>query len=108
MDWRSFSQVKELGVAVKNCPCVALDVKKIWEVYFYTGLRNSTLPANGKFNQSDDTNYNAQNRFSITFDNHCLFCSPSLSLSLSLSQTPPLAEPSQAKKKKIAKRFQQI
>jgi len=32
-DWRSLTQVKELGVLVTDCPCLANDMDKIWSVY---------------------------------------------------------------------------
>ena len=34
MDWRSLSQVKELGVLVTNCSCLAKDMTKIFNVSF--------------------------------------------------------------------------
>jgi phospholipase D3/4 len=34
MDWRSFTQVKELGVVVKDCPEVAADVTRYFEVWW--------------------------------------------------------------------------
>ncbi|KAM9358791.1 5'-3' exonuclease PLD3 [Symphorus nematophorus] len=37
MDWRSLTQVKELGVAVYNCSCLAADLSKIFEAYWYLG-----------------------------------------------------------------------
>ncbi|XP_075230962.1 5'-3' exonuclease PLD3-like isoform X2 [Lycorma delicatula] len=37
MDWRSLTQVKELGIYVQNCSCLAEDVAKIFDVYWYLG-----------------------------------------------------------------------
>ncbi|KAJ8254943.1 hypothetical protein GJAV_G00199150 [Gymnothorax javanicus] len=37
MDWRSLSQVKEVGVSVGNCSCLAQDVSRVFEVYWYIG-----------------------------------------------------------------------
>lgn len=34
MDWRSLTQVKELGVVLMNCSCLAQDVGKIFKVIF--------------------------------------------------------------------------
>lgn len=34
MDWRSLTQVKELGIFGYNCSCLAKDVNKIFEVKF--------------------------------------------------------------------------
>jgi hypothetical protein len=36
-DWRSLTQVKEVGLLVKNCACLAQDVVKIWDVYWILG-----------------------------------------------------------------------
>ncbi|ESO93518.1 hypothetical protein LOTGIDRAFT_119020, partial [Lottia gigantea] len=35
LDWRSFTQVKELGIVVKDCSCLAKDMMKIFEVYWF-------------------------------------------------------------------------
>ncbi|XP_012528482.1 5'-3' exonuclease PLD3 [Monomorium pharaonis] len=37
MDWRSLSQVKELGLMVLNCSCLANDYAKIFDVYWKLG-----------------------------------------------------------------------
>ncbi|KAJ8394067.1 hypothetical protein AAFF_G00054110 [Aldrovandia affinis] len=37
MDWRSLTQVKEVGVSVGNCSCLARDVARVFEVYWYMG-----------------------------------------------------------------------
>ena len=36
-DWRSLTQVKEVGLLVKNCACLAQDMAKIWDVYWALG-----------------------------------------------------------------------
>lgn len=43
-DWRSLTQVKEVGLLVKNCACLAQDVAKIWDVYWALGKPGSTVP----------------------------------------------------------------
>eukprot|EP00088_Acartia_fossae_P004470 TRINITY_DN11916_c0_g1_i12.p1 TRINITY_DN11916_c0_g1~~TRINITY_DN11916_c0_g1_i12.p1 ORF type:complete len:505 (-),score=109.62 TRINITY_DN11916_c0_g1_i12:929-2443(-) len=43
-DWRSLTQVKEVGVLVKNCGCLAKDMAKIWEVYWELGRPGATVP----------------------------------------------------------------
>lgn len=37
MDWRSLTQVKELGTAIYNCSCLAADLGKIFEAYWFLG-----------------------------------------------------------------------
>lgn len=45
MDWRSLSQVKEAGLSVEDCGCLAQDVSRIFEVYWTLGgATNGSLP----------------------------------------------------------------
>ncbi|XP_062454201.1 5'-3' exonuclease PLD3 isoform X2 [Rhea pennata] len=44
MDWRSLTQVKELGVAVYNCSCLAQDLSKVFEAYWALGIPNASIP----------------------------------------------------------------
>ncbi|XP_063045542.1 5'-3' exonuclease PLD3 isoform X2 [Engraulis encrasicolus] len=45
MDWRSLTQVKEVGVSVENCSCLAQDAVRIFGIYWDIGDRtNGTLP----------------------------------------------------------------
>ncbi|KAM6326940.1 5'-3' exonuclease PLD3-like isoform 2-T2 [Alca torda] len=44
MDWRSLTQVKELGVAVYNCSCLAGDLRKIFEAYWALGVPGASIP----------------------------------------------------------------
>uniref|UniRef100_H3DNT1 5'-3' exonuclease PLD3 n=1 Tax=Tetraodon nigroviridis TaxID=99883 RepID=H3DNT1_TETNG len=42
MDWRSLTQVvKELGTAIYNCSCLAADLGKIFEAYWFLGASQS-------------------------------------------------------------------
>ncbi|XP_012693856.2 5'-3' exonuclease PLD3 [Clupea harengus] len=41
MDWRSLTQVKELGAVVYDCGCLAEDLGKIFEAYWYLGETES-------------------------------------------------------------------
>ncbi|CAB3397346.1 unnamed protein product [Caenorhabditis bovis] len=43
-DWRSLTQVKELGIAVFNCPCMGEDLKKLLEIYWQMGAPGAKLP----------------------------------------------------------------
>ncbi|XP_048351237.1 5'-3' exonuclease PLD3 isoform X1 [Sphaerodactylus townsendi] len=45
MDWRALTQVKELGIAVYNCSCLAQDLGKLFEVYWALGWPNATIPS---------------------------------------------------------------
>ncbi|XP_047736889.1 5'-3' exonuclease PLD3-like isoform X2 [Hyalella azteca] len=55
MDFRSLTQVKELGVVLWNCSCLARDMRKIFEQYRYVGARRS-IPAVWPANFSTDIN----------------------------------------------------
>lgn len=44
LDWRSLTQVKELGVIIYNCSCLAEDMAKIFQIYWYLGLPTSVIP----------------------------------------------------------------
>lgn len=45
MDWRSLTQVKEIGIIVTNCSCMANDLAKIFDVYWEMGgIVNGSLP----------------------------------------------------------------
>ncbi|XP_067844765.1 inactive phospholipase D5 isoform X2 [Heptranchias perlo] len=41
MDWRSLTQMKELGVIMYNCSCLALDLHKVFSVYWQLEYRDS-------------------------------------------------------------------
>ncbi|KAM6933976.1 5'-3' exonuclease PLD3 [Xenentodon cancila] len=41
MDWRSLTQVKELGAVIYNCSCLAADLGKIFEAYWFVGESQS-------------------------------------------------------------------
>jgi len=38
------NQVKELGALVQNCSCVAEDMAKIFDVYWYLGVPHTPVP----------------------------------------------------------------
>ncbi|KAI4504438.1 hypothetical protein M0802_000909 [Mischocyttarus mexicanus] len=43
MDWRSLTQVKELGLVALNCSCLATDYAKIFDIYWQLG-KDGRLP----------------------------------------------------------------
>uniref|UniRef100_A0A671Y6L8 Phospholipase D family, member 7 n=1 Tax=Sparus aurata TaxID=8175 RepID=A0A671Y6L8_SPAAU len=46
MDWRSLSQVKEVGLSVEDCSCLAQDAFRIFGVYWsLSGANNGSLPS---------------------------------------------------------------
>ncbi|KHJ88349.1 phospholipase D domain protein [Oesophagostomum dentatum] len=43
-DWRALTQVRELGLAAFNCPCVANDLTKLLEIYWEMGAPGAKIP----------------------------------------------------------------
>lgn len=67
LDWRSLTQVKEMGVLVQNCPCLGNDLKKIFNVYWYLGQSDVTVP--NKWPSQFNTSINETNPLSVSFNN---------------------------------------
>ncbi|XP_041931540.1 5'-3' exonuclease PLD3 isoform X1 [Alosa sapidissima] len=60
MDWRSLTQVKEVGVSVENCSCLAQDAARIFGIYWDIGDRkNGSLPPYwpGRFSALSSANH---------------------------------------------------
>ncbi|RZF40998.1 hypothetical protein LSTR_LSTR006301 [Laodelphax striatellus] len=43
-DWRSLTQVKEIGIYIKDCPCLVEDIGKIFDAYWMLGEPNAKVP----------------------------------------------------------------
>ncbi|EHB18342.1 Phospholipase D3 [Heterocephalus glaber] len=84
MDWRSLTQVKELGVVMYNCSCLAQDLTKIFEAYWYLGQAGSSIPST--WPRPYDTRYNQETPMEI-----CLNGTPALAY---LASAPPPLCPS--------------
>ncbi|RWR99733.1 hypothetical protein B4U79_00758 [Dinothrombium tinctorium] len=63
MDWRSLTQVKELGVFVADCPLLARDLHKIFQVYWILGNASAKIPE--KWPDYLATNINVENPLSL-------------------------------------------
>ncbi|RXN35225.1 phospholipase D3-like isoform X2 [Labeo rohita] len=60
MDWRSLTQVKEVGVSVEDCSCLAQDASRIFDVYWEVGAqKNGSLPPfwPGRFSALSSSKY---------------------------------------------------
>ncbi|XP_077398057.1 5'-3' exonuclease PLD3 isoform X1 [Festucalex cinctus] len=66
MDWRSLTQVKELGVLVSNCSCLASDLGKIFEAYWFLG-ESKSIPS--PWPSSFSTLYNKETPLQLTLNN---------------------------------------
>uniref|UniRef100_A0A8I3WC06 5'-3' exonuclease PLD3 n=1 Tax=Callithrix jacchus TaxID=9483 RepID=A0A8I3WC06_CALJA len=84
MDWRSLTQVKELGVVMYNCSCLARDLTKIFEAYWFLGQAGSSIPST--WPRPYDTRYNQETPMEI-----CLNGTPALAY---LASAPPPLCPS--------------
>ncbi|XP_074497260.1 5'-3' exonuclease PLD3 [Sebastes fasciatus] len=78
MDWRSLTQVKELGVVVYNCSCLAADLGKIFEAYWFMG-ESQSIPS--PWPSSFSTLYNKDTPLQLSLNN-----TPS---NVYLSSSPP-------------------
>ncbi|CAG9765227.1 unnamed protein product [Ceutorhynchus assimilis] len=89
MDWRALTQVKEMGIVIYNCTCIADDASKIFEVsidllnliaseelyckngyfqvYWSLGENNSVIPDRWPDNLS--TNFNVNTPLSLNYEN---------------------------------------
>ncbi|XP_024936685.1 phospholipase D3 isoform X2 [Cephus cinctus] len=65
MDWRSLTQVKELGVFVLNCSCLAEDLGKIFDVYWMLG-KDGKVPSS--WPESLRTKINMDNPMNFTLN----------------------------------------
>ncbi|KAM3911675.1 5'-3' exonuclease PLD3 isoform 1-T2 [Leptodactylus fuscus] len=82
MDWRSLTQVKELGTAVYNCTCLAQDLGKIFEAYWALGEANATIPS--PWPDKFSTIYNKETPMEVSLNN-------TASLVYLSSSPPPLS-----------------
>ncbi|KAM9070911.1 LOW QUALITY PROTEIN: 5'-3' exonuclease PLD4 [Sarcophilus harrisii] len=66
MDWRSLTQVKELGVVIYNCSSLAYDLEKTFQTYWVLGIPGATIPK--PWPQNYSTNINWHHPLQETFD----------------------------------------
>lgn len=68
MDWRSLTQVKELGLLIENCSCLAQDISKIFQVYWQMGADNARIPDKWPDSMSTKINANSPVKVNYTAD----------------------------------------
>lgn len=66
-DWRSLTQVKELGAVIYNCSCMAEDLQKIFDVYWYLGNPDAKVPDH--WPSDFDTKFNMENPMEVYYNN---------------------------------------
>ncbi|XP_011638332.1 phospholipase D3-like isoform X1 [Pogonomyrmex barbatus] len=76
MDWRSLSQVKELGLIVLNCSCLANDYAKIFDVYWKLS-EDGKVPSTWPDSLSTKININNPLNFTYMDNKYKLFIASS-------------------------------
>lgn len=84
MDWRSLTQVKELGVLARNCSCLAQDLAKIFDVYWDMGVPDARVPS--KWPKQYAANYNLSVPAKVQFNGDHV-------LNTYFSSSPPMLSP---------------
>ncbi|OQR75805.1 phospholipase D3-like [Tropilaelaps mercedesae] len=83
MDYRSLSQVKEIGAVLYYCPSLALDLKKVFDVYWMIGGLNAIPP---RWPDNFTTQYNDKTPLAININ--------SSAAEVYISSSPPPFSPS--------------
>ncbi|KAI6190479.1 hypothetical protein M3Y97_00122500 [Aphelenchoides bicaudatus] len=66
MDWRSLTEVKELGVVLQNCSCMAIDLQKIFVVYWRVAENSALIPEPWPLNLR--TKFNHEHPLNISYN----------------------------------------
>jgi phospholipase D3/4 len=66
MDWRSLTQVKELGIYIRNCSCIANDLSKIFSSYQF--IAKESFKDFYKWPHNFYTKINEMNRLPVIFN----------------------------------------
>ncbi|XP_030071139.1 5'-3' exonuclease PLD4 isoform X2 [Microcaecilia unicolor] len=69
MDWRSITQVKELGAVMYNCSCLAKDLLKTFNTYWDLGFPNASIPS--PWPDSYSTDINQSQPLELKFNGTC-------------------------------------
>ncbi|KAF5305553.1 hypothetical protein FQA39_LY01644 [Lamprigera yunnana] len=67
MDWRSLTQVKELGIVVRNCSSLSEDIAKIFDVYWMLGIPGAKVP--NRWPSFLETHYNVNTPMNLILNN---------------------------------------
>ncbi|XP_034460999.1 5'-3' exonuclease PLD3 [Hippoglossus hippoglossus] len=87
MDWRSLTQVKELGAVVYNCSCLAEDLSKIFDAYWLLG-ESQSIPS--PWPVSFSTLYNKDTPLQLTNTPASVYLSSSPPSFCAAGRTPDL------------------
>ncbi|KAJ2951155.1 hypothetical protein O0L34_g5547 [Tuta absoluta] len=90
MDWRSLTQVKEMGIVAYNCSCLATDLSKIFDVYWSLGTPDATVPDSWPAELSTDINIQHPINISDTQRSYAAYITAlGLSWSVETKSLPP-------------------
>ncbi|KAK6022961.1 phospholipase D domain protein [Ostertagia ostertagi] len=65
MDWKSLAEVKELGLYIRNCPCLAADLHRIFAVYWHLGQKDAKIPS--KWPSAFETSFNIKSPMKLNW-----------------------------------------
>ncbi|KAI4883034.1 hypothetical protein NFI96_017795 [Prochilodus magdalenae] len=89
MDWRSLTQVKELGAVVYDCSCLAKDLDKIFEAYWFLG-QSATVPTPWPSQYSTAYNKDTPMQLSLNGTDSSVYLSSSPASLCAEGRTPDL------------------
>lgn len=90
MDWRSLTQVKELGVLGQNCPQLTSDLAKIFKAYWYLGSNpTARIPSTWPWEYNTDYNQEQPMLLNIKKANSSNY----IMQGFAASSPPPLSAP---------------
>ncbi|XP_078516706.1 5'-3' exonuclease PLD3-like isoform X2 [Lissotriton helveticus] len=90
MDWRSLTQVKELGAVLYNCSCLAHDLRKIFQMYSYLGEEGASVPSSWPNDFSADSSHSHPQHVLLNGSNAQVFISSSPSALCAAGRTSDL------------------
>ncbi|KAH9509357.1 5'-3' exonuclease pld3 [Bulinus truncatus] len=82
-DWRSYTQVKELGVLIENCPEIAADADNLFDIYWYfssparpseLGVSSTTFSTNMNMTNPQYIKYNKTEALVYLSSSPPMFC----------------------------------
>ncbi|XP_067399929.1 5'-3' exonuclease PLD3-like [Emydura macquarii macquarii] len=90
MDWRSLTQVKELGAVLYNCSCVARDLHRIFAMYRALGGQGALLPTTWPADLSALSSLSRPVKLQLNGSSAELYLSSSPPALCSMGRTPDL------------------
>lgn len=67
LDWRSLNQKMEMGVLVRDCPCLAQDLRNVFEVYWRAAEAKNVSALNAVLRKQQNVIFNTGNPLKLTW-----------------------------------------